>query len=401
MLSPKNKYLIIGEVFYPEDFIINDLVKEWGKKGYEIEVLTRTPSYPTGKIFTGFKNKVYQVNYFGKIKVHRFPVIQGYQKNKILKLFNYLNFVFWGSLIVLLIGKKYKGVFVYQTGPLTIAIPGIIIKKLYSSKLTIWTQDLWPDTVYAYGFNKNKLLEKLLDDLVRFVYKNSDNILVSCEGFIAGIKKYVPNKKIEWIPNWSLVDFNHSIANIKLPGRFNFTFAGNIGKVQNLENVISGFSKISEKYDYVYLNIVGDGSNLLNLKNLVEDRNLKNILFHGRKPLSTMPGYFEASDVLIISLKDEEIFNLTIPSKFQAYLKSNKPIMGIIGGELKELINKYNVGKVALPSNISEIAKVFENFLTEDKKTLERMGNNAKIVSDEIFNREILINKISNIFFAK
>lgn len=398
MAPDKNKYLIITEVFHPEDFLINDLAVEWIKNGFDIEVLTRTPSYPSGKVFPGFKNKIYQVNHFGKIKIHRLPVVQGYQSSKILKILNYINFVFWGSLISLFIGKNFKGVFIYQTGPLTLALPGVIIKKLFSAKLTIWTQDLWPETVYAYGFKKNKLLTKFLDLIVRFVYKNSDNILVSCEGFIQKIKRYVPNKEIVWIPNWSFTPSDFNVNSIKFNHRFNFTFAGNIGKVQNLENVIMGFGKISEKYNDVCLNIVGDGSNLINLKKMAEDNGLKNIIFHGRKPLNEMPALFNDSDVLIISLIDADIFNLTIPSKFQAYLNSYKPIMGVINGELKDIIVKYRIGKVALPNNINDIAKVFESFLNESKEYLNEMGKNAKALSEENFNREKLVRKISSIF---
>ena len=67
--------------------------------------------------------------------------------------------------------------------------------------------------------------------------------MVTCEGFISKIKKYVPNKRIEWVPNWSLIKNNSLDSDFRLPGKFNFTFSGNVGKVQNLENVILGFSK--------------------------------------------------------------------------------------------------------------------------------------------------------------
>jgi len=84
-MKDTKKTLVLGEAFYPEDFIINDLVKEWEKDGYEFEVLTRAPSYPFGKVYEGYKNKIYQTTYFDSIKVHRFPVWQGYQKVPLLR----------------------------------------------------------------------------------------------------------------------------------------------------------------------------------------------------------------------------------------------------------------------------------------------------------------------------
>lgn len=391
------RILIIGEVFYPEEFLINDLALEWKNSGFHVDVLTRVPSYPKDKIFPGFRNKIFQKNDFNGITVYRFPVILGYQSSKFKKVLNYFNFVFWGSIIAAVIGKNYDHVFIYQTGPLTLAIPGILIKKLFKKKITIWTQDVWPDTVYAYGFKKNKVLNYFLDSLVNFVYKNSDNILVTCEGFISKINRYVPGKQIVWVPNWSIVKEDNSKNDLKLPGRFNFTFSGNVGKVQNLENVIAGFSKVYEKHDDVCLNIVGDGSHLAALKKIVADDGIKNVIFHGRQPLEMMNAYYNASDVLIVSLTDAEIFKITIPLKFQAYLSSNKPIMGVIAGEVKDLILKYGIGKVADPSDTDRIAAVFEEFIADGGREDNGMGIKAKELNDTIFNREKNILKVTSI----
>ncbi|MCK7521466.1 MAG: hypothetical protein MZV64_29155 [Ignavibacteriales bacterium] len=92
------KILIVGEVFYPEEFLINDLALEWKKNGFHVDVLTRVPSYPQDKIFPGFKNKIFQKNNFNGITVFRFPVILGYQSSKLKKIINYINFVFCGSI---------------------------------------------------------------------------------------------------------------------------------------------------------------------------------------------------------------------------------------------------------------------------------------------------------------
>jgi uncharacterized protein with PQ loop repeat len=155
------KYLVICEVFYPEEFLINELVKEWDLAGYRLEILTRTPSYPFGKVFHGYKNKLYQKEKWGNIVIRRFPVIPGYKRSLPIKILNYLSFVLFGSIIALFISKRYNRVFIYHTGPLSIAIPGILINKISKAPVTIWSFDLWPATVYAYGFKKTKLLSWL------------------------------------------------------------------------------------------------------------------------------------------------------------------------------------------------------------------------------------------------
>lgn len=393
------KALILGEAFYPEDFLINDLVKEWEKKGYRFEVLTRVPSYPHGHIYKGYKNKIYQTTYYNSIKIHRIPIIPGYERSVLIKLLNYFSFVFWSCWVILFIGKRFDKVFIYHTGPLTLAISGILLKKIYKAHVTIWTQDLWPDTVYAYGFKRSKLLSYCLDKFVKWIYTNCDSILVSCNGFIDRLYPYTLHKKIEFIPNWSLIEYNPS-RKVTLPGKFNFTFAGNVGKVQNLENIVKGFEIFSNNHQDIYLNILGDGSFLSDLKKIVSDRYIKNINFTGRIPLREMSDYYAASDVLILSLKDVPIYENMIPSKFQTYLCTFKPIYAIFNGEVRRLVENYNIGIGASPGNITDIAKGFNYFLCLSTEELEVISKNSKMLLDSVFNRNKIIHKINSIFWT-
>ena len=395
----KKKARVIGEAFYPEDFLINDLVQEWEKGQYEFEVLTRTPSYPFGKIYKGYKNKIYQTTYFNTIKVHRFPVIQGYEKSLLIKILNYFSFVFWSFWVILFIGNRFDRVFIYQTGPLTLATAGIVLKKVYKAKVTIWTQDLWPETVYAYGFKKTRFLCFCLEHFVKWIYKNCDHILVSCEGFIERLHNYVPEKDITFVPNWSLMKYSPN-QNRRLSGKFNFTFAGNIGKVQNLDNIVRGFSKFTQKgYSEVYLNIIGDGSYLTELQELVKKENICNVNFLGRKPLSEMSDYYASSDVLIISLKDTPLYEIMIPSKFQAYLATHKPIYAIFKGEIKKIVEEYGLGIVAHPSNIEEIAAGLEAFLNLSDIQMKSISENSLRLLNSVFNREKIIEQINSIYW--
>lgn len=395
------KLLIIGEAFYPEDFIINDLAKEWSSQGYQVEVLTRNPSYPFGKVFDGYKNKIYQKTFFEEILVHRVFVFQGYESNKFIKIINYLSFVFFASFVALFIGRRFDKIFVYQTGPLTVALPGNLIKILYKKHLTIWTQDLWPDTVYAYGFKKTILLEKFLRHLVSFVYNNSDAIAVSCEGFSKKLETYLKlPKTILWVPNWPIIT-SKPTAREKLPGEFNFTFAGNIGKVQNLENVILAFSAIASKFPNAWLNLIGDGSSVMELKKMVQSHGIKNINFVGRRPLEEMPNYFQGSDVLLLSLVDYPIYEIMIPSKFQTYLNYQKPIFAIMKGEVPKMASDYSIGLSAHPDSIEDINKTFTKFLEYDQAVLLEMGRNSKILLESNFTRELNISRLTELTFEK
>lgn len=392
------KALVVTEVYSPEDFLINDLVDSWNKEGFQIEVLTRNPSYPFGKVLEGFKNKIYQRDIINGVVVHRFYVIPGYQKSTIIKILNYFNYVFWSFWILLFIGRRFDRVFIYQTGPLTNALTVSFFKKIFKYKIAIWTQDLWPETVYAYGIKKTKFIDFVLKKLVKYIYKRCDIIYVSCKGFKERLQKYVPEKEIEWIPNWNLVN-GISEDNVSLPGLFNFTFAGNIGKVQNLENIIVAFKNVSQKFPNAYLNIIGDGSHLETLKDIVNNLTIDNVNFTGRQPLNKMPAFFSQSDVLIISLIDVPLYEIMIPSKFQSYLTASKPIFGVMKGEVDTIIRDYNLGICALPSDIDSIEKGFMKFLSLPKEELMEFSNNSKDLSNKHFEKNKIKDRIKASFW--
>lgn len=393
--------LIITERFFPEEFVINDLAMAWQQKGYEVAVLTQTPSYPFDKVYEGYKNALFQIEKWQGIKIYRIFSLMSYKKGVFLKVLNYLCFVLFASLAALFIGRTYNKIFVYHIGPLTQAIPAVLIKKLFGKKIYIWTLDIWPDTVYAYGFKKRAFSGKILDLFVKKVYKDCETIFTSCRGFRQKIEKYTQDPKIVFSPQWAPNDlsFDQVIPHESLKGGFNFTFAGNIGKVQNLENVIRGFALISKPNFYMKLNVIGDGSNLKNLKRIVKEENIENVFFWGRRPLKAMPSWFEGSDVLVISLIDEPVFSLTVPAKFQAYLASGKPIYCVMKGETSDLVTSNKIGFVAQPNNINDIKLGFEKFLNAPKQELESFRMNTRLLLSSEFDRGQIIQRMTEEIF--
>ena len=387
------RILIIAERFYPEEFGINDLALDWKKRGYDVTVLTQVPSYPFDQVFDGYKNSLIQKQDWSGITIYRVWTLCGYKNNVIIKILNYLCFAVLSSLVALFIGRKADKVFIYHVGPLTQAIAGVLVKLIYGKKLLIWTLDVWPDSVYAYGFKKTPVNMFLLENFVKCIYRRCDHVLVSCRGFIERVGRYIDSDLISYSPQWAPIDmdFRHAQPRSELAGYFNFTFAGNIGKVQNLENVILGFSGISAIYPNARLNIIGDGSNLDDLKLLVKNRSIANVVFWGRKPLKEMPEWLLASDVLLISLIDKPIFEITVPAKFQAYLATNKPIFAIIGGEVAGLVASNQIGYTAHPCDQDDIRRGFEQFMKASPDDLTKMVANTKYLLDGDYNYDKIL----------
>ena len=381
------KILIVVERFYPEDFLVNDLAAEWKRQGHEVEVLTQVPSYPFDKIYDGYKNKMYQTTReFNDIPVHRVSTIFGYNTSVARKVLNYLHFGLLTSLWALWNGRKFDKVFVYHTAALTMASAVVPLKWVWRKHITIWTQDLWPDAVWGFGFKPSKWKASLLNSFVRFIYGRCDRITVSCRRYVKRIKE-LTGRDAEWIPQWEPASMD--LPEKKPDGKTVFMFAGNMGVPQNLENVIAGFEKSQLKDSELWL--VGGGVMFEPLKE--KFGMLDNVKFCGRQPRAEMPKWFAQADVLIISLTDR--YSLTLPGKFQSYIKTGKPLLGILNGEARELIEEFKIGHVANPDDVDEIAAAFRRMRDAYKSgEWKAFGEGAKRLSDSMFDRSVLIGRL-------
>jgi len=394
----KKKILIVSECFYPEEFKINDVALGWKNYGHEVDVLTLFPTYPFGKIFSGYKNKLFYKENFKGINIYRIFAITGYRDSLVKKIFRYLNFMLIGSIVGIFIGKKYDYIFGWNGGALTDMLPAVIIKKLYKKPLMFWVQDVWPDSVYAYGFKKRKILSVPLERFVKFIYGNADSIALSSKGFQKKLLPYV-NKDVQYnyAPNWADdLDTNLSPADLGDINKCHFTFAGNVGKVQNLEKIIKAYCDLSiELQNISQLNIIGDGSNLDSLKSIA-NRN-PNIVFHGKKPRADMASYYKASDFLIISLIDKPIFEVTVPAKTQTYIAAKKPILAIINGDVSDIVKNNNLGVCANPSDIQSIKKAFLKCIEMPENEKYNLTLNNSNILETTFNKNNIIKKLLSI----
>jgi glycosyltransferase involved in cell wall biosynthesis len=393
----KKKVLIVSEVFYPEEFKINELAIDWKNKGYDVDILTMVPSYPSSKVFDGYENRWYQKELWNGMNIYRVKAVTGYKNSLFKKLLKYFAFMIMGSFLSIKIGKKYDYIFGFQVGPLTAMVPAIILKQFYKKPVTLWIQDIWPDSVYAYGFKKTKILEFFLNSFVRYVYKNTSSFGISAKGFE---KKIIPflseNKEIFYAPNWAdYLDKDLEKFVLSDDDKIHFTFAGNIGSVQNLENIIESFGKIDDKYlEKAQLNIIGDGSHLEKLQNIVKENNFKNIIFWGRKPREEIFKYLDASDFLIVSLINKEIFSLTVPAKTQTYIATNKPVIAIINGEASEIVRENNLGLVCSPSDVEQIKATFIKAINTTNEEKNEYIRNSEFLTNNVFKKEIIIDNL-------
>jgi glycosyltransferase involved in cell wall biosynthesis len=234
------------------------------------------------------------------------------------------------------------------------------------------------------------------------MYRNISAIAVSGKGFESKLKPYVDsNLQFNYMPNWAdELNMELKPAVLSKEKKVHFTFAGNVGKVQNLENIISAFCLLPDKFQSnSQMNIIGDGSNLDKIKSLAN--NNSNIVFHGKQKREDMAMFFKASDFLIVSLIDKPIFTLTVPAKTQTYISAKKPILAIIKGDTANIIIENNLGLHVDPSNIGDISKLFEECIDMDDHMISKYTKNCDYLLQTTFNKDKIINKMTEVLIDR
>ena len=355
------KILIVSQYFWPENFRINDLAKHFVKLGNKVEVLTGKPNYPTGNLFDKYKKISKKFKRYQGAKIHRVPMMLRGKGSKIELFFNYFSFLLSGLFYSYnnLRKKKYDIILTFGTSPLTVHIISIFISFYTKSKLILWVLDLWPDIVYELNIIKNKLVKKILNILVDFIYRSTDIILAQSTFYKEEIEKITANKNVKlfysWPENINYKDKKLS-KDLKLNKKnLNIMFTGNIGEYQNFDEILEGI--LSNRKLNINWVFVGSGRGLENFKKKVNGHKIDNVIFKPNCPLSKIPEYVNHADILLVSLKSGKVGLGTIPGKVQTYLKFKKPILCHAGGLLNKFVKKNNYGLVSNPGDIKEFNK--------------------------------------------
>ena len=403
------RVLILSQYCWPEvDHKCLPLAKEFKKNGHEVEILTGYPNRPTGKIYPGYKFKLYHKETIDGITVNRVPSYLDHSHSGLKRMTSYITFAISASVIGQFLIKKHDVIFAYHA-PGTIAIPAIYLKFIYRSKIFYDINDYWPDTVVELGMLKSKYLIALLTRYCNFTYKFFDNINVVSNGYKKKLVELgVSDKKISLIYNWSLPinnfksNFFDKYAEI-FNNYFTVVYAGNVGQAQNLDIILDVAEdfKINGIKDIKFF-IIGSGVEKSFLEDAVISRKLEEyIIFTGFIPSDNVGQFLENSNILFLHLKKIPLFDITIPSKLVSYFIYSKPVLCGVGGESAEIVSNSESGFCFEPENVNDLKIKILQFKNLDNASRSKMGISGRKVYDTLFSFEIgtmkIINKIQSL----
>jgi glycosyltransferase involved in cell wall biosynthesis len=396
------RILVVTQYFWPENFRINDLVLGLRDRGHAVTVLTGKPNYPGGRLFAGYRPFGGSRDSYQGIPVLRVPVIPRGSGSGFRLLLNYLSFAVTASLLGPLFCRGcYDAVFVWETSPVTVGIPGLVMKKLKGAPMFFWVQDLWPESLSATGAVSSRWILKGVEWLVRTIYRWSDVILVQSRAFAASVEKYGGrSERIRYFPN-SAEEFYRPVAmapgapeRARLPAGFRLMFAGNIGAAQDFETILAAAESLKGYPDIHWL-VLGDGRRRSWVERQVEARGLTaTVHLLGRHPVEAMPRYFALADVLLVTLKKAPIFALTIPSKVQSYLACARPVVAALEGEGARVVEEAGAGLVCSPEEPAALADRVLAMYRMPEAERRAMGEAGRRYFQRHFERRMLIDRL-------
>ncbi len=394
------KILVVSQYFWPENFRVNELVKELADHGCHVTVLTGLPNYPAGKIFSEFKKDPKKYSYYENIRVYRVPIIlRG--STKIRLVLNYISFVMSGSILgsILLRKEKFDEIFVFQTSPITAVVPAILLKRQNLAKLSVWVLDLWPEALIAMKVIKKGLIFKMFEYLVMWIYKNTDRIYISSLGFLPSVIRYAPKQLNPiYFPQWveSVCIDKHNIfldSDLQYSlssDKFNVVYAGNFGESQDFESILNAAKLLKCMGVVIYLVGHGRVREWLNKEILILGLgDVVRIL--GPYPANRMPYIYERASALLVSLRRGPVFTTSLPGKVQTYLSMGKPIVGMLDGEGSRVLKESCAALVVGAGDSRGLAESILKIKSMSHEERAHMGAHGVLYADCNFNKSRLI----------
>jgi glycosyltransferase involved in cell wall biosynthesis len=289
---------------------------------------------------------------------------------------NYASFAINGSIRAYFLKEKFDSILVFQTSPVSMILPSIVVKHKQKIPLYVYCLDQWPISVTTGPIPEHSLFYKLLYHISTYHYKKADQILLSSKSFIHYFEDILklPKEKYGLIYWPTYAEDVYGDSQYLENGVFDLVFAGNIGPAQSVETIIESAIHLKNNKN-IHFHIVGDGLSLNICKKMAQDNSLSNVTFHGHHPVEAMKSYYDLADAFLITMVNNPVVNSTLPAKIQSYMKAGKPIIGAISGEVELVIQEAGCGWVGPSLNSTQLTQHIIDAYNQPKEARQKGQN--------------------------
>jgi len=394
------KIVVLSQWYPPEpQSVVSELAETLAADGHDVTVLTGFPNFPSGKLYPGYRLTFVRRETWNGIPIVRVPLFPYHGRSPLLRVVNLASF----CAAAMLIGPWFvrRPNLVHAIQPPTTCVPAWVLSRLWRVPFTYEVQDLWPDTLRATGMVSAGRALRLVDRYCAWAYRKTAAIRVISEGFrTALVSRGVPDSKVHLLPNWVDTD-RYAPPDRSAPkpawdttrAAFNIVYAGNLGLAQGLDNLLEAAARIPAAAR-VHVVLIGDGVDAGALRQKAATRQLSNVEFVPFQTPDGMPAILAAADALLLHLKRDPLFSMTIPHKLLTYLAAGRPILACADGEAAAIVRRANAGVVCAPGDPAALAAAAMALATLSPAERAAMGRNGRACACAEFERTAVVPRI-------
>jgi Glycosyltransferase len=398
------KIIILSQIFWPEnhDYKNRILAAELAARGHEVKVVTAFPSYPLGRVFAGYRQRLLQREQVDGFEIFRVPIYPDHSASGIKRVLNYFSFAASASTLGLAASGKADVVLVHAT-PMTVGWAAGVFGLVKGAPVIMDVVDLWPDAVTCSEMVTSDKVYRITGFIAKIAYKFATIINVPTVGFRdALLTRGVPAKKLRVVPIWADKTIFHEAdrdpdfgRQYGLAGKFCLVYTGNMGPMQDVGNIVKAAALLTEYADIRFV-MVGGGQNLEKLRRLAAELNLSNVVFTGPLPVERMSGILAWADGLLVNLMNDPYLLINFPSKITGYMAAGRPIIAAADGEARRITLEHDIGLVCRPGNPAELADTIIKFYHLPAKERNLMGVRSKQAFDAYYDKDVILQKYVN-----
>lgn len=340
-------------------------------------MITCAPNFPQGKLYEGYKNKLYQretVDGIDVIRVWSFITAnEGFSK----RVFDYLSFAFSAFIA----GLFVRSDIILATSPqFFTTLTGFGLSLVKRRPWIFELRDLWPESIVAVGAAKNRAVIKFLESLELFLYRRATRVVAVTEAFKTNlVSRGIPETKIHVITNGvDLTRFSQQgkeaalLSELNLRGKFVVSYIGTHGMAHGLDFIVGAAAKVQDPD--VHFLFIGDGAEKNSVVRKARELNLSNVTFLDPVPKEAVARYLSICDVALVPLRRSDTFKSVIPSKIFEAAALQKPILLGVDGQAREIVENYDAGVYFEPENEQDFLHKLQ-LIKEHPQLMEKAKN--------------------------
>lgn len=352
--------------------------REWVKAGHQVTVITCAPNFPKGKVFDGYRNKLWQSEEMAGMRVIRVWSYITANEGFIKRILDYQSFMATASLAALFVRKV--DVVVGTSPQFFTACAAYFVSWVKRIPFVFELRDLWPESIKAVGAMQDSIAIRALERLEMFLYHKAAQIISVTHSFKKTlIARGVDGDKITVVTNG--VDMSRFkpmskdaelVGQLKLEGKFVAGYVGTHGLAHHLETLLDAAEKIRTLPNGAVFHFIllGDGARKAALKEEAARRGLDNVTFIDSVPKDQVARYWSLLDVSVIHLKKTDLFTTVIPSKLFECMGMGLPVLHGVAGESADIVRDERVGIVFEPENADQLVAHLR-LLLEDRSAYQ------------------------------